>query len=88
MTTAERLMNEGHMRGRMEGREEGRVEGREECRMLGREEGIYLEKFETIMRLRKFNMKPEQIAEITRLTPETVGAVLAWGQTPSGENLP
>jgi predicted transposase YdaD len=80
MTTAERLMNEGHMRGRMEGREEGREKGRVE--------GIYLEKFQTIMKLRKINMKPEQIAEITRLTPETVGAVLAWGQTPSGENLP
>jgi len=72
MTTAERLMNEGHIRGWME----------------GREEGIYLEKFETIMRLRKINMKPEQIAEITRLTPETVEAVLAWGQTPFDEKGP
>jgi predicted transposase YdaD len=60
----------------MEGREKGRVEG------------IYLEKFETIMRLRKINMKPEQIAEITRLTPETVEAVLAWGQTPFDEKGP
>jgi predicted transposase/invertase (TIGR01784 family) len=63
MTTAERLMNEGHMRGRME----------------GREEGIYLEKFQTIMKLRKINMKPEQIAEITNLTPEKIEAVFAAG---------
>ncbi|TWI63391.1 hypothetical protein LZ24_03262 [Desulfobotulus alkaliphilus] len=71
MTTAERLMNEGHMRGRMEGRVEGRVEGRME--------GVYNEKYQIIMELRSFNMKPEEIAKITRLTPEKVKAVLAAG---------
>ncbi|TWI63394.1 hypothetical protein LZ24_03265 [Desulfobotulus alkaliphilus] len=75
MTTAERLMNEGHMRGRMEGRMEGRVEGRVEGRM----EGVYNEKYQIIMELRSFNMKPEEIAKITRLTPEKVKAVLAAG---------
>ncbi|TWI63393.1 hypothetical protein LZ24_03264 [Desulfobotulus alkaliphilus] len=47
--------------------------------LIGRNEGRYEEKFQTIMKLRKFNIKPDEIAEITNLTPEKVKAVLAAG---------
>ncbi|TWI62849.1 hypothetical protein LZ24_03337 [Desulfobotulus alkaliphilus] len=43
------------------------------------ERGRYEEKYQTIMSLREFNMKPEDIAKATRLTPEQVKAVLAAG---------
>ncbi|TYT73499.1 Rpn family recombination-promoting nuclease/putative transposase [Desulfobotulus mexicanus] len=42
-------------------------------------EGVYSEKYQTIMSLREFNMKPEDIAKATRLTPEKVKEVLAAG---------
>ncbi len=45
----------------------------------GRNEGRNEEKFHTIMELRDFNMKPEEIARITSLTPEKIEAVLAAG---------
>ncbi|TYT74016.1 hypothetical protein [Desulfobotulus mexicanus] len=67
MTTAERLINEGMMMGRNEGEEIGVVKG------------MYSEKYQTIMSLREFNMKPEDIAKATRLTPEKVREVLAAG---------
>ncbi|TWI76742.1 putative transposase/invertase (TIGR01784 family) [Desulfobotulus alkaliphilus] len=63
MTTAERLISEGIMMGRNE----------------GVELGMYNEKFQTIMNLQKYNMKPEEIADITNLTPEKVKEILAAG---------
>uniref|UniRef100_A0A5S5MBR2 Rpn family recombination-promoting nuclease/putative transposase n=1 Tax=Desulfobotulus mexicanus TaxID=2586642 RepID=A0A5S5MBR2_9BACT len=46
---------------------------------LARNEGRHEEKFQTIMELLDFNMKPEEIARITRLSPEKVKAVIAAG---------
>ncbi|TYT73523.1 Rpn family recombination-promoting nuclease/putative transposase [Desulfobotulus mexicanus] len=45
----------------------------------GRNEGVYSEKYQTIMNLQKYKMKPEEIADITSLTPEKVREVLAAG---------
>ncbi|WP_179953107.1 hypothetical protein [Desulfobotulus mexicanus] len=45
----------------------------------GEVKGMYNEKFQTIMSLNEFNMKPEDIAKATRLTPEQIKAVLAAG---------
>ncbi|TYT73522.1 hypothetical protein [Desulfobotulus mexicanus] len=47
--------------------------------MMGRNEGVYSEKYQTIMRLSKLNLKPEDIAEGAGLTPEKVKEVLAAG---------
>ncbi|TWI60815.1 hypothetical protein LZ24_03481, partial [Desulfobotulus alkaliphilus] len=41
--------------------------------------GMYNEKYQTIMRLSKLNLKPEDIAEGAGLTPEKVKEVLAAG---------
>ncbi|WP_144684020.1 hypothetical protein [Desulfobotulus alkaliphilus] len=49
------------------------------------ERGRYEEKFQTIMSLRECNMKPKDIANATRLTPEKVREVLASGD--KGLNL-
>ena len=57
-----------HLSSIVAAREEGRVEGRVE------------EKFQTIMKLRRFDMKSPEIAEITGLTPEKVEAILAAGE--------
>jgi hypothetical protein len=46
--------------------------------MMGLEQ-LRQDKFQTIMSLREFNMKPEDIAKATRLTPEKVREVLAAG---------
>ncbi|TYT73178.1 hypothetical protein [Desulfobotulus mexicanus] len=45
----------------------------------GTVKGRHEEKFQTIMELLDFNMKPEEIARITRLSPEKVKAVIAAG---------
>ncbi|TWI64782.1 putative transposase/invertase (TIGR01784 family) [Desulfobotulus alkaliphilus] len=46
---------------------------------IGTVKGRHEEKFETIMRLQKYRMQPEEIADITSLTPEKVKAVIAAG---------
>ncbi|MDY0164867.1 hypothetical protein, partial [Desulfobotulus sp.] len=48
-------------------------------RAEGRSEGVYYEKYQTIMNLEKYSMKPEEIADITGLSVEKVKAVLAAG---------
>ncbi|MDY0163066.1 hypothetical protein [Desulfobotulus sp.] len=64
---------------REKGRTEGMAQGMAQGRTQGMTEGICKEKFQTILNLRKFNMQPADIAQITRLTPEKVEAVLAAG---------
>jgi predicted transposase YdaD len=66
-------------KGRTEGMAQGMAQGMEKGRTQGMTEGICKEKFQTILNLRKFNMQPADIAQITRLTPEKVAAVLAAG---------
>ncbi|TWI73046.1 hypothetical protein LZ24_01457 [Desulfobotulus alkaliphilus] len=51
----------------------------ERIKSMGHDEGMYNEKFQTIMSLRECNMKPKDIANATRLTPEKVREVLAAG---------
>ncbi|TWI62257.1 hypothetical protein LZ24_03331, partial [Desulfobotulus alkaliphilus] len=53
--------------------------GLEKGEEMGVVKGMYNEKYQTIMSLREFNMKPEDIAKATRLTPEKVREVLAAG---------
>jgi len=57
-----------------------RQEGREEGFDDGHEKGRAEEKFQTIMKLRRFEMKSPEIAEITGLTPEKVEAIPAAGE--------
>jgi predicted transposase/invertase (TIGR01784 family) len=58
------------------GIDSAREEGIEE----GLEKGRLQEKFQTIMNLYNFNMKPAEIARITNLTPEKIEEVLAAGE--------
>ncbi len=57
-----------------------RQEGLEEGIEKGIEKGRAEEKFQTIMQLRRFDMKSAEIAEITGLTPEKVDAIIAAGE--------
>jgi predicted transposase YdaD len=66
---------EGHAEGRMEGfaegHETGRAEGRTEGRVEEREQA-YREKLETARKLRAMGLSPEQIAEVTGLSPADI----------------
>ena len=72
ITSAERF---GIEKGMVMGVEKGMELGVEK----GMEKGMYKEKLQTIMSLRELNMKMEDIAKATRLTPEKVRAVLEAG---------
>ncbi|TWI72451.1 putative transposase/invertase (TIGR01784 family) [Desulfobotulus alkaliphilus] len=77
-TLAQKWIEEGMMMGEQRGEQRGLIMGEQR----GEQKGLMRmmqEKYATIMNLQKYRMKPEEIADITSLTPEKVREILAAG---------